>query len=132
MAGIPLSLSGRVLDVYGRPLKGALLDFWHADHTGAYDSKGFQLRGKILTDDEGRYALHTIKPIYYGDPKDKRPAHIHVKASARAGPVITTQLYFKGDPWLRHDPGVRPSLVLSPRKLPGGLQAEFDFVVKTA
>ena len=131
MQGTPLALSGRVLDVRGRPLKGALLDLWHADHGGTYDNRGFRFRGRLQTDDAGRYVLRTIQPPPYGAGNVKRPAHIHVKASAGGGPVITTQLYFKGDPWLRHDPGVRPSLVLAPRSQPDGLQAQFDFVVRT-
>jgi len=130
MAGTPLTLTGRVLDTHGRPLKGALLDIWHADHTGTYDDIGFRLRGKLYTDDEGRYTLRTIKPLYYGDPGDKRPAHIHVKASSGKSPILTTQLYFKGDPWNRRDPAVRPSLIMSPRREPDGLAANFDFVIK--
>ncbi len=132
MAGTPLTVAGRVTDVRGQPLKGALLDFWHADHTGNYDNTGFRLRGKLLTDEQGRYTLRTIQPVAYGEPKDKRPAHIHVKASLGSGPVLTTQLYFQGDPWNRHDPGVRPSLVMAPRKGPDGLAAQFDFVIRVA
>ncbi len=130
MAGTPLTLTGLVLDPRGRPLKGALLDVWHADHTGEYDNAGFRLRGRIYTDDAGRYTLRTIKPLYYGDPNDKRPAHIHVKASSGKAPVLTTQLYFKGDPWISNDAGVRPSLIMSPRTAPDGLTAKFDFVIK--
>ena len=130
MAGTPLTITGRVLNTHGRPLKGALLDIWHADHTGTYDNKGFTLRGKLYTDDEGRYRLRTIKPLYYGAPGDKRPAHIHVKAASGKSPVLTTQLYFRGDPWNRHDPAVRPSLIMSPRRESDGLAAQFDFVIK--
>ena len=81
MAGTPLTVTGRILDTHGRPLKGALLDVWQANHTGNYDNTGFLLRGKLYTDDEGRYTLCTVKPLYYGEPGDMRPAHIHVKAS---------------------------------------------------
>ncbi|MCW5969402.1 MAG: hypothetical protein KIT57_12900 [Blastocatellales bacterium] len=132
MAGTPLTVSGRVLDTSGRPLKGALLDFWQADHKGEYDNKGFQLRGRLYTDDEGRYTLRTIKPLYYGEPRDKRPSHIHVKASFERSPILTTQLYFKGDPWNHHDVAVRPSLMMSPRQASDGLAAQFDFVIRTS
>ena len=130
MAGTPLTVTGRVLDTHGRPLKGALLDVWQADHKGSYDNTGFLLRGKLYTDDEGRYTLRTIKPLYYGEPGDMRPAHIHVKAGAGNAPVLTTQLYFKGDPWNKHDSAVRPSLIMSPRRESDGLAARFDFVLK--
>jgi protocatechuate 3,4-dioxygenase beta subunit len=132
MAGTPLTVTGRVLDTRGRALKGALLDIWHADHTGTYDNKGFALRGKLYTDDEGRYTLRTIKPLYYGDANEKRPAHIHVKASSGNSAILTTQLYFKGDPWNSQDPGVRPSLIMTPRRESDGLVARFDFVIRAA
>jgi protocatechuate 3,4-dioxygenase beta subunit len=130
MAGTPLTVTGRVLDTSGRPLKGALLDIWQADHTGAYDNTGFRLRGRLYTGDDGRYTLRTIKPLHYGEPDDMRPAHIHVKASVENSPILTTQLYFKGDPWNHHDAAVRPSLMMSPRPAADGLAAQFDFVLK--
>ena len=130
MAGTPLTVMGCILDTHGRPLKGALLDVWHADHKGSYDNMGFLLRGKLYTDDEGRYTLRTVKPLYYGEPGDMRPAHIHVKASFGKSPILTTQLYFKGDPWINNDAGVRPSLIMSPRRESEGLVAKFDFVIK--
>ena len=130
MAGTPLTVTGRVLDTSGRPLKGALLDIWQADHTGAYDNTGFRLRGRLYSGDDGRYTLRTIKPLHYGSPNDMRPAHIHVKASVENSPILTTQLYFKGDPWNRHDPDVRPTLIMSPRQVSDGLAAQFDFVLK--
>ena len=130
MAGTPLTVTGRILDTHGRPLKGALLDVWQADHTGSYDNTGFLLRGKLYTDDDGRYTLRTVKPLYYGEPGDMRPAHIHVKASSGKSPILTTELYFKGDPWMNRDAGVRPSLIMSPRRESEGLVAKFDFVIK--
>ncbi|MCW5559100.1 MAG: hypothetical protein KIT22_14885 [Verrucomicrobiae bacterium] len=128
MSGTPLTVGGRVLDTHGRPLKGAMLDIWHADHQGAYDNTDFQLRGRLFTDDDGRYLLRTLKPAAYGTPSDRRPAHIHVKVSAGTSRVLTTQLYFKGDPWNRHDAAVRPALILAPRQDADGLAAQFDFV----
>jgi protocatechuate 3,4-dioxygenase beta subunit len=130
MAGTPLTVTGRVLDTHGRPLKGALLDIWQADHTGAYDNTGFRLRGRLYTGDDGRYTLRTIKPLHYGSTNDMRPAHIHVKASVQNSPILTTQLYFKGDPWNHNDPAVRPTLILSPRHVSDGFAAQFDFVLK--
>ena len=130
MAGTPLTVTGRVLDTNGRPLKGALLDVWQADNTGTYDNAGFRLRGRLYTSDDGRYTLRTIKPLHYGAPNDMRPAHIHVKAAFENSPVLTTQLYFKGDRWNHHDPAVRPTLIMSPRQVSDGLAAQFDFVLK--
>ena len=130
MAGTPLTVTGRVFDTHGRPLKGALLDVWQTDYKGTYDNTGFLLRGKLYTDDEGGYTLRTVKPLYYGEPGDMRPAHIHVKASFEKSPILTTELYFKGDPWIHRDAGARPSLIMSPRRGSEGLVAKFDFVIK--
>lgn len=130
MPGTPLTVSGQVLDTHGRPLRGALLDVWHADNTGEYDNQGYKLRGKLFTDEEGRYTLRTIKPLAYGESNDKRPSHIHVKVSSGNSPILTTQLYFKGDPWNRHDPAVRPSLIMAPREQADGWTAKFNFVLR--
>ena len=58
-----------------------------------------------------------------------RPAHIHVKARFENSPVLTTQIYFKGDPWINHDPAVRPTLIVSARPAQDGLATQFDFVI---
>ena len=114
LKGEPLRIGGRVLGLDGRPLAGALLDVWQADREGAYDltSDAFVLRGRLRADAEGRYAFDTIMPGQYDLGEAKRPAHIHCKISAEGRPTLTTQIYFKGDPWLARDPFVRPSLVI--------------------
>lgn len=80
-----------------------------------YDNKGFTLRGTLSTHEGERYPLGTIKPLSEADPKEKRPAHIHVNVSSGKSPVLTTQLHFKGDPWNHQGPAVQPSLMLAPR-----------------
>src|SRR5438132_1451442 len=47
--GPRIDLEGRVFSRSCRPLAGALLDFWHADHHGEYDNVGFRLRGHQFT-----------------------------------------------------------------------------------
>src|ERR1700730_14176885 len=49
--GTPTIVTGRVLDLEGLPIAGALLDVWQADSTGRYDSQyeeagGLHMRGK--------------------------------------------------------------------------------------
>ncbi|MDM4764642.1 intradiol ring-cleavage dioxygenase [Pelomonas sp. SE-A7] len=131
MAGTVLTLNGRVLDVHGQALKRALLDFWQCDSQGVYDQAGYRLRGRMETDEQGRFQLRTIKPVAYGLGSARRPAHLHVKVNAVGGPVITTQLYFRGDPELRADAEAKPSLVLAPQRLGSELIARYDFVVRT-
>src|SRR5215210_2122187 len=88
--GTRLTLSGRVLTTSGRVVPKALIDFWQANASGAYDNSGFRFRGHQLTDAAGRYTLFTVVPGLYPG----RTKHIHVKVQAPGKPVLTTQLFF--------------------------------------
>ena len=125
--GTPFTLTGQVFDVTGKPLAGALLDFWHADSQGEYDNKGFRLRGRFHADAQGRYRLTTIQPRWYSG----RSAHFHVKVSAPDHPLLTTALYFQGDPLLRKDTMVKTELTLAHVAAKDGRAATFDFVLRT-
>jgi protocatechuate 3,4-dioxygenase beta subunit len=128
--GTRLVVSGRVLTTSCRPVRRALLDFWQADARGVYDNEGFRLRGHQLTDAGGRFRLTTVVPgLYTG-----RTRHIHVKAQAPGGPVLTTQLYFPRESRNRDDRIYNPSLLLrnTRRSTSGpGWTASFDFVLET-
>jgi len=128
VAGPRLILGGSVLGLDCKPLAGALLDFWQADAEGAYDNQGFRLRGHQFTDADGRYRLETVVPGLYPG----RTRHIHVKVQAKGGPVLTTQLYFPDVPQNRRDGLFSPALLVSTVQPGEGLQASFDFVVRTA
>src|ERR1700716_1443812 len=65
LTGEPIKVSGFVLNRRGKPIVGALLDFWHADGDGEYDLKAFRCRGHQFSDANGRYALETIVPGLY-------------------------------------------------------------------
>jgi protocatechuate 3,4-dioxygenase beta subunit len=125
MAGQPIELVGFVLSRGCRPLAGALLDFWQADAKGQYDNSGFRLRAHQFTDAEGRYRLRSVVPgIYPG-----RTRHIHVKVQPAGGRVLTTQLYFPGEPKNRSDGLFRKQLLVRTGKNAGWLGGRFDFVV---
>ncbi len=128
--GSLVTIEGRVLDRKCRALPGARIEIWHADHGGAYDNEGFAHRGRLETGAAGEYRVDTIIPGRYLNGETYRPAHIHVKIHAAGRPVLTTQLYFEGDPHNDHDPFIRPSLImkLGPGDL-GSQRARFDFVV---
>ena len=132
LRGTPLTLSGRVLNTQGKPLSGAILDLWQADSEGVYDNEGYRLRGKVRADGTGRYNIQTIVPRYYSAGSQIRPAHIHFKVSAAGTPVLTTQLYLSGDPYLDKDKWVRKSLTISPEAARGGKAANFDFVLRAS
>jgi protocatechuate 3,4-dioxygenase beta subunit len=122
MKGTDLELTGRVLSRRGRPLANALLDFWHSDADGVYDTRGFRLRGHQFTDAEGNFRLATIVPGLYAG----RTRHIHVKVQAPGKRILTTQLYFPGDPGNQRDGLYRRELEMKKGK---DGEASFDFVV---
>src|SRR5919107_1423831 len=83
--GVPLYLVLHVYDVDNGsciPLRGALVDIWHANYQGVYS--GVQdagtggmmyLRGYQMTDDNGTVRFTTVYPGWY----EGRAIHIHVK-----------------------------------------------------
>ncbi len=125
IAGTRLALTGRVLTVDCKPVAGALLDFWQADASGAYDNRGYRLRGHQLAGADGRYFLDTILPGEYPG----RTAHIHVKIQAPGRAALTTQLYFPGRARNQQDSIFDPALVMDVRDTADGKRASFDFVV---
>jgi protocatechuate 3,4-dioxygenase beta subunit len=125
MAGQPIELVGFVLSRACKPLAGVLLDFWQADDKGGYDNSGFRLRGHQFSDAEGRYRLRSIVPgAYVG-----RTRHIHVKVQPGSGRLLTTQLYFPGEPKNRSDGLFRSELLVRTAKNAGWLAGRFDFVL---
>ena len=124
ITGTPLTVNGRVRGRDGKTVAGALLDFWHCDDTGEYDNEGFRLRGHQYADAQGRYRLETIVPgVYPG-----RTRHIHVRVQAPRGKVLTTQLYFPGEPRNQGDGLFDETLLVSMQK-GSGKAGTFDFVV---
>ena len=121
-SGAPLGerivVSGRVLDVGGKPVRRSLVELWQCNAAGRYahpkDQHDAPLDphfggcGKTLTDDKGWYRFVTIKPGAYpwGNHSNAwRPAHIHFSLFGNAyAQRLITQMYFPGDPLLAVDP----------------------------
>jgi protocatechuate 3,4-dioxygenase beta subunit len=121
VAGKPLVVSGLVLGTDCKPVRRALLDFWQCDGDGEYDNEGYRLRGHQFTDAAGRFRLETVRPgLYTG-----RTRHIHVKAQRPGGGVLTTQLYFPGEPGNESDGIFDEALLMNVR----GERARFNFVL---
>jgi hydroxyquinol 1,2-dioxygenase len=138
--GVPVYVSGRVLDIEGRPIPGAVLDVWQTDGEGFYDVQrpdgGSYGRGMFSAGADGGYGFRTVKPVSYPIPTDGpvgkmllkmgrhpyRPAHIHAIVSAPGYETVTTHLFVKGDPYLDSDAvfGVKGSLVVEFRRHPPG------------
>ena len=130
--GVPALVSGRVLDLDGKPIAGAVLDVWQAQSNGLYDSQDknpdqLHMRGKFHTDSEGRYLLRTVQPVHYPIPSDGpvgamlkatgghlwRPAHIHFVVMADGYEAVTTHIFDRVDPYLESDAvfAVKESLI---------------------
>ena len=98
-----LALGGRVLDVDGRPIRGARVEIWQVDANGRYintadaarggQDLAFQGFGRTTVDTEGRYAFSTIRPVPYSG----RTPHIHYKVYRPDGRVLTTQMVIAGE-----------------------------------
>jgi protocatechuate 3,4-dioxygenase beta subunit len=128
VSGTRLLISGQVLAADGTPVANALLDFWQANDSGAYDNAGYELRGHQYTDANGYYTLETVVPGLYPG----RTRHIHVKVQAPNGPVLTTQLYFPNEARNANDGIFNAALVLPIQDSDNGPTATFNFVVTTA
>lgn len=126
MAGTPLVITGRVLTVEGTPVAGAKLDFWQADDRGQYDNAGYRLRGHLFADEDGWYRVETILPGLYPG----RTRHIHVKAQAPGGRVLTSQLYLPDEAGNARDGIYSPALLMTVQERTAErVAAAFDFVL---
>ena len=125
MPGTRIVVEGTVLGRDCKPVPRALLDFWQADARGEYDNTGFRLRGHQFTDEAGRYRLETVVPgIYPG-----RTRHFHVNVQAPGQRVLTTQLYFPGEPLNQRDGIFDRDLVMNVRDADGRKIAGFVFIL---
>ena len=73
--GPPLFVSARVVDRDGQPVAGAEVDVWHASPVGLYENQDpgqaeMNLRGKFLTDDNGRFSFRSVMMVGYPIPTD--------------------------------------------------------------
>jgi protocatechuate 3,4-dioxygenase, beta subunit len=102
--GVPVYLTGLVLDRRGQPLAQAGVEIWQCDANAVYHHPAggaeserdpyFQGYGRALTEADGRFHFRTIRPV----PYPGRTAHIHVRIAPRSGGVLATQLYLPDEP----------------------------------
>jgi protocatechuate 3,4-dioxygenase beta subunit len=141
------SLSGRVLDARGEPVRNALVEIWQADNNGVYlhsqsggaekRDRNFQGFGRFRTGATGEYLFRTIKPV----PYPGRTPHIHFALKYPGREKWTTQCYIEGekqnatDGVLKDikDAAARKSVIVPFRPVPGSkageLAAKFDIVL---
>lgn len=143
-------LTGRLMDVDGRPLRNAVIEIWQCDANAVYlhsaDSKrkkdrkdkNFQGYGKFETGSKGEYRFRTIKPVAY--PGRPSP-HIHLKVSQAGHELLTSQIFvaghegqkkdgvFKRLPTVEERKRVEAEFKRVPDSKIGEWSAEFDVVV---
>lgn len=138
--GQPCLVTGRVLDLQGNPIAGALVETWQADEDGFYDVQkdvgGPQNRGHLTTDVDGNYSFWAVRPVAYPIPDDgpvgellraggrgpMRPAHIHFMVTAPGFSRLITHVFAAGDEHLHDDAvfGVKDSLIAEFTEHPAG------------
>jgi catechol 1,2-dioxygenase len=120
--GPPLFVSARVVDETGAPVAGAEVDVWHASPVGLYENQDpeqaeMNLRGKFVTDPDGRFWFRSVMMVGYPIPTDGvvgrllrqqhrhpyRPAHLHALISKPGFKVLISQVYDRADPHLESD-----------------------------
>jgi len=102
--GVPLYLTGRVLDRRGNPVAQSEVEIWQCDANAVYHHPGggaeterdpyFQGYGVDRTDAKGDFRFRTIRPVAYPG----RTPHIHVRVQPASGRAFATQLYLPDDP----------------------------------
>jgi len=107
--GLPIYLTGRVLDRRGQPLTNIAVEIWQCDANAVYHhpaggaeterDPNFQGYGVARTDTAGAFHFRTIKPIAYPG----RTPHIHVRVQIPNASPFATQWYLADDPGNRRD-----------------------------
>jgi len=120
--GEPLFVNAWFKDRSGKPIAGAEVDIWHSSTEGFYENQDpvqadMNLRGKFVTDADGRISFSSIKPAGYPIPIDgptgdllraqgrhnMRPAHLHFLAAKDGFKTLISQIYVQDDKFLETD-----------------------------
>ena len=133
-----LHLSGTIFKSDRKtPMSNCLIEIWQCREDGSYDnvSDDYAYRASQNTGKNGKYYFITTVPVPYPNDENPaifRPAHIHMRISAKGQQDLITQIYFKGDPYLNSDPSTKSSLsvnrILSIKKR-SNLENEINFDV---
>ncbi|WP_145203702.1 dioxygenase [Sphingobium sp. B2] len=122
--GQRLIVETRVETASGDPVTGALVEVWHADTHGTYDTQNpdwtpqrVRFRGNFRTGLDGRIRFRTIMPVSYPIPMDGpvgdymratrrspyRPAHLHFRVEHAGFSTLVTHAFDELDPHLDDD-----------------------------
>jgi catechol 1,2-dioxygenase len=111
-----------ITDAAKKPLAGVEVDVWQSSPTGMYENQDpaqadMNLRGRLVTDAEGRFRFRSVKPAGYPVPVDGpvgdllraqrrheyRPAHLHVMGFKPGYKTMVTQVFVDDDERLNSD-----------------------------
>jgi len=120
--GSVLFVNAMVQDQKGKPIEGAEVDVWHSSPEGFYEQQDpkqapMNLRGKFMTDAQGRFRFRSVKPAGYPIPIDGpvgdlvratgrhhyRPAHLHFLICKPGFKTLISQIYVNDDDKLETD-----------------------------
>jgi hydroxyquinol 1,2-dioxygenase len=120
--GEPIFVTATIKDPNGAPVAGAEVDVWHSSTEGYYENQDpvqadMNLRGKFISNAQGRIAFRSIKPAGYPIPVDGpvgdllraqrranlRPAHLHFLIHKPGFKTHISQVYSDDDPNLETD-----------------------------
>jgi catechol 1,2-dioxygenase len=112
----------RILDHRQQPVAGVEVDIWQSSPTGMYENQDagqadMNLRGKFITNADGRFAFRSVKPAGYPIPMDGpagdmirlqdrehyRPAHLHFLCFKPGFKTLITQVFVDDDEHLESD-----------------------------
>jgi catechol 1,2-dioxygenase len=120
--GAALFAECRVRNAAGEPIAGVEVDVWQASPAGMYENQDeaqadMNLRGKFVTDADGRFAFRSVKPAGYPVPvhgpvgamlkaqrrHPYRPAHLHFLLYREGYKTLVTQVFVDDDEHLESD-----------------------------
>ena len=110
--GPGLFVEAQVADGEAHPVAGAEVDIWQSSPEGLYENQDpgqaeMNLRGRFLTDADGRFHFRSVKPAGYPIPVDGpvgelvraagrhnyRPAHLHFMVYKPGFKTLISQVY---------------------------------------
>jgi protocatechuate 3,4-dioxygenase beta subunit len=131
--GATVVIEGHVKDTEGNPISNAVIELWQTADNGLYSNQDdaqdeYNLRCSMKVQEDGRYALTTIRPSPYKIPDDGpvgdllratgrnawRPSHLHFIVVADGYRSLVTEVFPSDDVYLDRDAvfGVREDLIM--------------------
>jgi protocatechuate 3,4-dioxygenase beta subunit len=147
-AGQVVEVSGRIMDLAGRPVPGVRVEIWQANAAGRYahpsddntapPDPNFQGYALLTTGADGEYRIITIRPGGYpGGRRVMRAPHVHFDLAGRTDRLVT-QMYFPDEPLNATDAllraNIRPAMVIATATGAGAsgiLRYRWDLVLRT-